>query len=530
MAGNAPQGLLSIDGIDSYASVSFTFNTGVAPSVCNVVAPIIDQKIPHVSDLTLQFDRTKIVFPDCSVVSANYSRRQGGNLWNIQIFDRRWRWRFGEISGWYNTQLPNGDIQDGREETPRELMTLLLKAMGEQQISVATVPNTERPEVAWESANPAAELQRLCDLLKCRVVLKLDDSVAVVPIGPGAEIPNNLPLIDTANPFRHAVRPDRIKLVGGPTLFQQALDLVPVGLDVDGTIKLIDKLSYKPAAGWTPASDILKFGQITGTFVDPVDGKEKEKRSLAVQSVFRWYQVDVDTVDQLFGGTFEKLSRIAPIRSTLLQNREGADGTLTPKPAIITGTFWPGDTTPAADAQQDVGPDAPYEEGFSIDAVNCVVKFGRPVTKFDGTLPTLKLTTSFQLFEDDGSTIRMTKAQNQPGNRRHTKDMIIRRDDLFHRAIDGIWKPELNRQVDKQADAALADAARQFALEGAEDVQAAGIHKLDLDGAIQQITWTIGGGGAFTRISRAWNHNQQMGAADRNAVAARQVARDRGEN
>jgi hypothetical protein len=527
----APQGEIRFRGITDWISVSCTWNSGIAPSVFNLVTLPIERNLPQISTLTLSFDRIRLVFPDCAATSATWVESGGAQLWNLQILDRRWRWRFGEIRGRYNTRLPNGKIQAGREKTPRELMTLLLTAMGEQKFAVNRVPNGERPEVDWTSANPAIELQRLCTMLKCRVVLKLDNTVEVFELGPGKELPLDLPRTSLSVPFSNAVDPDAIKVVGGPNVLQQAFELKPVGLEIDGTIKPINQLSYTPVDGWEPAADLNNFSMVTGSYVDE-DGKEKQNVDLAKKSVFSWYQIDVaNTIELSSGQPFRELKRVVPLKTTLLENIEAADGSLTPKPFVVTGVFWPGDTGDGINLQQDVGTadePATYDGSPILDTANGVVQFRRPLAKFSGFAADLYLTTSFNLFSPlDGQPWRLEEERQLPGARRNTGPMVIRRDDIFDRFIDGVRRDPA--EVRRQVNAALDDAQRQFAPQASRNIRYEGLVKLDLDGAIEQLTWSMDGSGTFTRASRNWSHNFQMNAAGRNRVEAERIKRDRGE-
>ena len=64
----------------------------------------------------------------------------------------------------------------------------------------------------------------------------------------------------------------------------------------------------------------------------------------------------------------------------------------------------------------------------------------------------------------------------------------------------------------------------------ARDATFAGLHKIELDGAIEQVTWSMTNAGTFTRASRNWSHNLQMNAAARNEAEAKRIKRDRGED
>ena len=257
-------------------------------------------------------------FTDCKVDKASFRFNQGGLLWQFSIFDRRWFWAFGEISGDYNERTPNvqsqqsldnlGSINPDTVQTPQQLAALLLDAMKEPVYNVSQMPDITRPEVHWQNDPPAQALASLADQLGCRVVLKLDDSVAVVQQGVGAALPatNVLAFSAVVDPPE---QPDAFKVVGGKTRYNPTFLLEAVGLDIDGTIQLIDDLTYKPAGGWIATDPFFFYGvQGWGPLSDFVFAQpplwvnyqtiaQINPQQLARQTVYRWYRISMNDVD-----------------------------------------------------------------------------------------------------------------------------------------------------------------------------------------------------------------------------------------
>ena len=110
---------------------SMTLLPGISPSSATIVTVPQSAILPDIG--TLQFDWSDgggddvtITFLDCAVNQAALRRDGNAYVWTIQILDRRWRWRFGEINGEYNKRLKDGSIDTATEKTPQELAALLL--------------------------------------------------------------------------------------------------------------------------------------------------------------------------------------------------------------------------------------------------------------------------------------------------------------------------------------------------------------------------------------------------------------------
>src|SRR5262245_12515727 len=100
-------------GITHLHSVSMSCRHGIAPSVA--VLEIVPQADfdTETGTLVLAYDGIEIEFPDCKVDRASFARNGQGMIWRLQILDRRWRWRFGQISGRYNERREDGSLRAG---------------------------------------------------------------------------------------------------------------------------------------------------------------------------------------------------------------------------------------------------------------------------------------------------------------------------------------------------------------------------------------------------------------------------------
>lgn len=366
-----PQGLMTFPGIAQIERGSFTLLQGITPSIATLeIEPQDPSTIPLNGDLTITFLpllKTPIVLYNCRIDKASFRYDQSGMVWSLSIMDRRWAWRFagdgtpdyagGPVSGWFNQRfnsvqpapMPDdsmgtyqlGSINPDTIRTPRWLADQLLQAMGEQGYDISVLSDDINsgplPEVLWDYDLPAPALQELCDRLGCRVVINPllpGNPVRIVQLGIGLELPPDY-IERISNVVDPPEIPESIMVVGNRTRYQVDLLLIPVGLDVDGTIKPIWELSYAPLdllvqyagvdrpdnetlGGWgyTNIDPQVGFGDIAGWETIDINlnglvfdtlpqniqaafqigalAPQVNPRWLARQTVFRWYRIAID--------------------------------------------------------------------------------------------------------------------------------------------------------------------------------------------------------------------------------------------
>lgn len=277
-------------GLDKIIKANFTFSAhGVTPSAAVIeIAPQAEFPAP-VGDLVFTFRDVDIPFRDCKVNVASFARNSRGLIWALQILDRRWKWAEHTISGSYNVRLEDETVDMDTEKTPRELATMLLKAMGEVAFDVSVLPNDTRPLVEWAYENCGRALEQLCDSLGCRVVLQLNGRVKICRLGEGAELPDLPAMSDDSGSLDPPEVPDRLRVVFGPTQLQALMICRAVGQDTNGEIKPIDNLSFRPAGGWSTS---IPGRYLNLSDVDPTGAGNinNSPRKLAERTVWRWYQ------------------------------------------------------------------------------------------------------------------------------------------------------------------------------------------------------------------------------------------------
>ncbi len=163
--------LLTNPGVGQIVSLSATISHGISPSVFTLVIAPQDDFEGAAGDLVLFDGQATIRLVDCKVDRHTFEYNAAGQIWRLQLLDRRWKWRWGAISGFYNARNDDNTIKQlpGNEQTPQQLARLCLAAMGETNFDVSQLPNDARPTVEWDFDLPAETLASLCDQLACRV-------------------------------------------------------------------------------------------------------------------------------------------------------------------------------------------------------------------------------------------------------------------------------------------------------------------------------------------------------------------------
>ncbi len=557
-----PQGLATYPGIEQIVSASVTLGHGISPSVIRI--SVIPQATPisEVGTFTLFVGSNIVTLPDCKIDYGSYQRQDSGELWNIALIDRRWKWRFGQISGRYNVRredakLQNGDPLDAEkselvvdtERTARQLATMYLDAMGETDYDVSLLPEDARPAVEHDYDNPAQALATLCDGLGYRVVLRLDNTVKIVQLGEGGELPNDF-LLEDGRTFNPPEIPDSIAVVCGPSAFQVDFPLEAVGVDRDvdsedkptDTIKPIEQLSYRPAGGWATAD--LPF--LTNVTFNSSEEDVSGLRSLATKSVFRYYRikmpVNIPGYAGPTGSLVTKREQILPIFEeqvvTVVENDQAV-----PLPAAVFGVWYPGlddpkntseilmvegNSTPAIGNEGEYKSQF-YNRGFTIDTARGMVIFDEPV--FKNATPNLAKVTPVEaqlvlrakchVREDTSLALVRHVHTRSTSSTLGTQPLYLKHDELFVTHVptydaskyaltpDGENDPrtitsvantttEINETCDHYINATLAT----FTKPEPHQIRAAGIWPVDLDGAIEQVTYQVGTSGATTTVSR----------------------------
>lgn len=506
-----------------------TLTQGVSPSVCTLELPPLKQTIPPVGPLTFTYGvGVSMFFPDCAIDKIEPVGDSSGRVtWRLTILDRRWIWReTGALSGKYNTTRDRVAAGQGSPavKTLRELMQICLDEMGETSAIIDGRINqgdTYYPEVDWDYARPAEALADLCDRSNNIVTLGLDNRVRVFPRGTGQELPR-VKVIESQTTIDPPEAPARVVIVGAPDQWQADLILDPVGQDVDGTIKPIDELSYAPtvegAVDWSE-NDFELHSRVEAKF-----------RPLAKQSVWKWYRVRPGlTLPGNNAPEVTELQEILPLLTQQVETYENEDGITVPRPAWVFGKYSPLEDrlAPKDEVEPKISnqPDGLYTGPFDIDAERGIVKFQSPVVVLEKTKrggggstaaglyaypPDIRLRVAVNYNEEGYKGVTRTRYfdDRQAGESSLSQWTRYVLDESLQRGI--YYDNEAGQLVDNR------DSLEQFAAlawqtviseylsqSRAESTSYAGLLPIQCDGAIAQVSWTIGADGkAKTRASR----------------------------
>ena len=289
-------GFASYPGIEAFESLEFCDTSGVRAAVGSMkVFP--QYGLPDENgDIVLTYNQNKIILKNCHIESIRYVAGSGGQICEVRFLDERWTWENASVSGKYNYRLPNNAIVPYREKTPQELVTLCFNALGVTVFDVSSLPNEARPEVDWDNSNPAQEMERICHELGCRIVpVRSIGGWKVVVIGEGDDLPD-YPAQDVGQGIDPQEVPDYIKIVSAPIRYQVSLPLAAVGKEVDLSWKFLTNLSYAPSRG-LPSGGFGLDGINSFANIDPIrfvlpDGTKVSRQELALDSVFRNWRLD----------------------------------------------------------------------------------------------------------------------------------------------------------------------------------------------------------------------------------------------
>ena len=517
-----PYGLVTWPGMVAFKSASITLIHGITPSVAQIVMQPQNGNVDIDGTMTFEYDDMTKTFINCHADYGSFRWDESGAVWEIAIFDRRWWWRFGWVAGEYNIVRPDAKLKMDTEKAPQDLAKLCLEAMGEDEWDVGDLPNDSRPYINWDYENPASALADLCDLLGCYIVPEFDSSTGkICKSGQGGFLPDGGVLQSSAT-IDNPETPTALMILFGPTLFQYdfLLEAVCEENDDKGTIKtLSDKtLTYTPSNGWAK-EDPDSFSNVL-----------KEKGAVAAEkarrSVWRWYRVKIPT-DGInvagYSNTIKSrdcvLLKRTQVRNTQDEDAVGDDANrIREKPAIIYGIWWHrakdankmknvADTVDSSVSDNDKS--RIHHVRFTVDEKNRLVKFDEPIFAFSGTdrvEADIRLRTGCNLLDPDTrAMVRDSKKKSTGAGGNDVDDcetriishpeMIVRRTPDFP---DGVNVDGLNTEADYYLAAALKEYDTKTPIVGTY----IGLLDVDMDGAIQQVSYSIHEGGCDTVIAR----------------------------
>ncbi len=542
-------GVCTYPGLRGFKSADYTVSHGVTPGVVTIKYVAADETaaanaIEPTGDCTFTDGQRSFTLKDC--VAAALSRdREEGDVWTLTLQDRRWKWQFGGIDGRYNERDNAGKIRKETRLTVWEMASRLLEAMGEADADLGDLPepdaDEELPAVDWAGENPAKALADLADLFSCRVVFRpVLNKVIIAYAGNGAELPD-AGYTNYVPGMSKPVRPKEIEFVSAPVVFVAALRLADaMGEELDGSLRPIDDLSYKPAGGWGRVG-VPYFDGLTLTAAWAARGKTiKDCIAAAQKSVFRYYKLapsaDLAGPFDLPGLTdvapelkVTEAWQVVPLDSLIDTERDETRALYTDPPKVCgehyagAGNYW---------VNSDVK--APVLGGFTIDSARGLVVFNRfiyrinattiPIGLFGGVVPagekgpaSLVLVTSYCVRDPKTAQLLRYRKRVLVDETLDTPPRIVMRDDIqLAYACDFPkegWTVVNRRdnlaEVDRAAHAVINPILDEYNRIVPESYSYPRLMLIDPDGAVSQVTWSVSGG-VSTKASRNGEHSRYV--------------------
>lgn len=531
---NPPQGIVTFAGIQGlpFLDFNFTLTHGRSPNVFSIqIPPQPGGRLVQGGTVAIIYGGWRVEFRGCKVDSVDTVRtNEGFEVWTLNILDRRWKWAFGEISGYYNVRRAGAVVPQTRKSA-RELCELCLDAMGEQRYDVAAIPNDQYPEVEWNYVNPSEALARLCDEVGCRIVLGLDDRVRLRKAGVGRQLPRGGTALEDALTLNPPERPDELVFVGDRILWQADFKLEAVAEDTDGTIKLLSDVSYAPRE-----HDIHRDGNKWALAdLEAFEAVEEKHRERAKQNAYRKYRLVLPITVPLPARNLrvEDINRLLPIESDLIET-EIVSGEERRQPAVVWGVYAMHDAgvlnsnevrdpdrPDRFEGDLERHPDSIYHRGFKVDTRLGIVEFSEPVFRWKSKRRTvddesidepymmpaeIHLRVAFGVrLEDTAAWIHYELRRHSPERRFGTRPEYVKVPDapLTYRwdARRGRWIDNL-AEYRRTANTYLDEYERRYEIDTPQGMTWPGIVAVEPDGAIQQVTWSITERGTTTRATR----------------------------
>jgi hypothetical protein len=559
-------------GVLGFIGANYSCQHGISPNTASVTIAIQNLDVlSKEADLVLGDGDIAVTLRGARLAGWSMADSAGKRV-ILRIQDGRWRWKHGTISGVYNERDDQGRSKKERRKDPYELMQLCWEAMpkGPQNILITGLsypPDPDSwPAVNWRNANPAQALSELAGRFGLRVIYQPNvDGVLVAPPGVGATVDyvnwtTKSGGVDLPSP------PDILTAVSEQNYVTMALPLEAVALDLDGVVRLLDDVSYKPDAGWNtvgpPFKGIIRRplrelaiggeGDPPQGFNAP-DATDEDAQRLCNETVAKWYRVRLVQANapqiQLHLDTpgFPDLVSLDQILLSqgIMDHTAGPDNTVCIFPPKVYGSYSTGTTKGQVTiANQEIA------VPFTVDAERRLVRFSRPVYRlaYEGTgdLPEIGyalspnavipgsgitaagaggnwgpahpvLLISVRLRVKDTGEIWPAFRSQRLGNGTlerviHLPDAVFNyhvRYDVTTWTIDSVATNE--NAFFAECDYHLAGAALEYQTGPAQDASFPGLLPIDPDGLIQQVSWSVGGGSpVMTQVSSNCEHTPHL--------------------
>lgn len=503
---------------------NLTLYSGIFPSTISLGIPPPDdlEELERIATITLgdgedpddeETAGNKLILADCRIIDGSLHKdTRSVPRCSFVARDFRWRWALAEpVTGEYNRRDSDGFIV-GTKKTARELVWLLYELLPCPAIrdpeSVNAVPDDQYPYVDWDNKNPAEAMEEICEqfsLLICPAlgeILGGDTALAalqIFAIGEGEPLPE-LPAVETDDSLFTQDIPANLRVVGGKTIEQSWVELTAVGLD--------------PAAGeYRPlTSDSLVWYEEYYYAGFEREISDEEVRKAAEETAFRAYRLPESVT--IGGIVYLRAEALRRIRNHLVE-KDAEDSENRYLPAYIAGEHATDEALTDPELYYSTSTrrvDVPWH----IDEEQGLIVFHRQVFGFDpinhdqcGAELTLYCAWEAETYTRDYIVI---DGIDELWQTVHAPDVFL---EQIVNSSTGLI--EVQNAVVTHAAATLHAQAYAQRWRRPEQVTSrlyAGIIKTLPDGCVEQVTWSISGGGPVTRLS--WGAEHDLAVLPRN--------------
>lgn len=304
------EAVVSYTGVDEIFSFTYSIGHGVVPGVMSFqIAPQRLDKIAQFGTLKMEYDGKKWKMPNCLSDRASYQLNSSGEVVGFYASDFRWAWHYATVTGAFNVKDMEGndivlsktpkkndaDLIGYSKRSLRELCEICLEAMGVEKSkrNVRRVPKNIYPSVTWDNDNAAQALHALLEPVGLRLCPTWKQGVVIAKAGAGAKLSDYDKLESFGAEIDPVQKPKKIVYISQPIRYNVDFPLEAVGEDIDGKILPVEQLSY-----WNDTIDITD--PMKG-FDELIPDEDKDYgysvAALAEKCLFKWWRIQLPDIN-----------------------------------------------------------------------------------------------------------------------------------------------------------------------------------------------------------------------------------------
>lgn len=369
-------------GVEQVQSAYYTLTNGaLASQVLLRILPQIGQ-IPTDCNVVFSGGFASVPLRRCVVDFGSIQRNLRGQVVSLRLWDRRYWWQFGEVTGRYNIHLADGTIDDRNKRSLRELAQILLAEAGEENSDASVLPTDVYPEIEWSMVPPMFALEKMIARYGYELCWNpVFDLVHIQPDGVGADLPHTDDTANSSLDLDVNAAPEEIAIAAAEVLFQCKVKLEAVVPELDGSVSTWDAATYKPTSGWNYQQG-TQFEDVASQFGDA-------QAALAKEGWGKWYRVKAFTDDSkncpgYTDNPLPDMMHISPLNYLLSDAYTPAGSTVKrQKPCYVQGIFLPG-SEGGIDPIENTEAKERLDVPFDLDRHAMIFKFSHPIVQKDG--------------------------------------------------------------------------------------------------------------------------------------------------